>query len=56
MLKTVKRQLIVLAVVVIAFDTLISIAVLWAYLALCHAGLTIGPTLQRIRTLLSDAS
>jgi hypothetical protein len=39
----VKRLFIVLAIVVVAFDTFISIGVLLAYLGFCHAGLTVGP-------------
>ena len=38
-----KRVLLVAAVVVIVFDTLVSLGVVWAYFGFCHAGLTIGP-------------
>jgi hypothetical protein len=40
---TTRPLLIAAAVVVITFDTLVSIGVLLAYLGFCHASLTIGP-------------
>ncbi|HEY8678064.1 MAG TPA: hypothetical protein VIN39_05460 [Candidatus Dormibacteraeota bacterium] len=42
-MKILRVILIVIAVVVIAFDTYVSIQAVRLYLGLCHAGLTIGP-------------
>lgn len=42
-MKTLRLILIIIAVVVVAFDTYVSVQAVRIYMGLCHAGLTIGP-------------